>query len=145
MKPMFQHYLLSQKNDKHRIFAGPEIENSTNIGKNPTRQHPSQRKLVIDDDTLKDNHINIKPLETRAIIKLLTPDGIVKVNGERVKFETDIKIKSRDIIQFGSLTYRYIIQRQPKNRFKPVINQERYLDTLKKNINYKSSKLYPRK
>lgn len=142
---MVQHYLLGPTNLKFRIFSSPDIENSTNIGKNPTRIHTLQRKLVLYDDTLKDNHVNIKPLETRAIIKPLTPDGIVKVNGEEVKYETALEIKNRDIIQFGNGTYRYIIQHQPKSRFLPVIDQERYLKNLKKNINYKASNLHPRK
>lgn len=131
---MNQHYLIGPDNEKHRICSSP---NSTIVGSNPTRKYNLLRKLILPGE-LAENHCIIKPFTKSALIKPLTPGGI-KLNGTLVKFETAAAINDRDELQIGNVVYFYFIQieKSKAKKFKPVVDSERYLKTLKKNSNYK--------
>lgn len=145
-KFMTEHLLIDPKKIKYRIFAEKTSDVVTTLGTEENRYHPVQRKLVLYDHTVEKTHCAIRTTPGNSQLKSLTESGIVKVNGEQVKFKSAVSIKDHDIVTIGATDYLYrVFTPRRINRIRPVRNINEYLKEIKKNPNYKVVNITPRK
>lgn len=134
---MVHHILVDTKNyNAYLISCTTDPTISTIIGKQPTKKKPNQRKLVLNDNTLENNHCAIKTFSQSSLLRRLTSTAHVQVNHIAVSLGTVVIIRNGDQVEIGSTTYQYQIIGG---------NFIRHLKILKKNKNYLSSTVPLRK
>lgn len=127
---MGQHFLLGDNSDIILIRSEVNIESSTVIGSNPVRKINSQRKLVIQHSSIQPSHLVIKTFTKSSLVRRLTKDGFVSINGTEVPYGTVTIIRNGDDLIIGTRSFQYCIGR---------FSHRDYLNILRKNQNYKSA------
>lgn len=120
-KVNYVHYLTSFGFKKF-VIGVERYHHGTVIGAAPTEGNKQIAQIILNGLTIRPNHCAIRIYKGTGFIRRLSKGGVIKINGEKIKFGLTAPLTNGDQIKIGLWKFEYHVQsiRRAKNPIRPI-------------------------